>query len=143
MADSPDPFRAYNWKLVSNGITEAHFTECIGLGVEVEVIRYREAGSNQSVLALPGPPTYRDVTLRYGMTNSRELFDWMMTAVNGAVQRQNVSIVMLDTEGVTEVFRWNLTNAWPRKWEAHPLDALSRDVAIESLTLVFEGLERA
>lgn len=143
MPDYVDPFRAYNWKLEIQGVTEGHFTECTGLGIKVEVVKYREAGNSQVVHCVPGPVEYGDVTLRYGLTASQELWDWMMTSVNGNVQRQNVSILMLDSEGVGEVMRWNLNRAWPSQWSGAPLDAMSRGVAIESLTLVFETLERA
>jgi phage tail-like protein len=50
---------------------------------------------------------------------------------------------MLDSTGQTEVMRWNLTNAWPARWRGAPLDALNREIAIETLTLVFETIERA
>ncbi|MGI9175543.1 MAG: phage tail protein [Rhodothermales bacterium] len=143
MPDYVDPFRAYNWKLEIQGVTEGHFTECVGLDVRVEVVKYREAGNGQVVHCVPGPVEYGDVTLRYGLTASQELWDWMMTSVNGNVQRQNISILMLDSEGVGEVLRWNLNRAWPSRWTGAPLDAMSRGVAIESLTLVFETLERA
>ena len=33
-----DPFRAYNFKLVIQGVTEGHFTECHGLGVTIEAL---------------------------------------------------------------------------------------------------------
>ena len=143
MPDYVDPFRAYNWKLEIQGVTEGHFTECVGLDVRVEVVKYREAGNGQVVHCVPGPVEYGDVTLCYGLTASQELWDWMMTSVNGNVQRQNISILMLDSEGVGEVLRWNLNRAWPSRWTGAPLDAMSRGVAIESLTLVFETLERA
>ena len=92
---------------------------------------------------LPGQVTYGDVTLRYGLTASAVLWQWMLTAVRGTVERRNVSVLILDSGGTQEVVRWNLTNAWPSKWRGAPLDALSREVAIESLTLVFETLQRA
>jgi phage tail-like protein len=82
------------------------------------------------------------VTLRYGLTASAELWTWMLAAVRGSVERRNVSILMLDSTGSQEVVRWNLTNAWPSRWRGAPLDALNREVAIESLTLVFETLQR-
>ena len=50
---------------------------------------------------------------------------------------------MLQTDGVTEVMRWDLINAWPAEWRGAPLDALAHEVAIESVTLVFESLQRA
>jgi phage tail-like protein len=77
------------------------------------------------------------------LTNSRELWDWLLTAVQGRVERKNPSILMLDSEGVSEIMRWDLINAWPSKWRGAPLDALNHEIAIESLTLVYESLERA
>src|SRR4051812_35512598 len=137
-----DPLRAYNFKLQIQGVTEGHFTEVAGLEIEVHPIRYREGGGGPVVHVLPGPVRYGDVTLRYGLTTSTELWDWFMGAVNGRVERRNVSILMLDTSGTTEVARWDLTNSWPSRWRGAPLDALQREVAIESVTLVFETLQR-
>jgi phage tail-like protein len=51
--------------------------------------------------------------------------------------------VLLDNDGTTEVMRWNLVNAWASQWRGTMLNAMSREVAIESLTLVFEMLDRA
>lgn len=143
MANNIDPYRAYNFKLLIEGVTEAHFTMCTGLGVAVEAIKYREAGNDQVVRRIPGRVEYADVTLSYGLTHSRDLWDWFLTAVTGSVERKNISILMLDPDGVTERMRWNLVDAWPREWRGAPLDALSQEVAIETLTLVFESMERA
>lgn len=137
-----DPYRAYNFKLVIGGVTQGHFVECSGLAVHVHAIRYQEGGGNV-VHRIPGPLDYGDVTLRYGLTASNELWNWFMAAVQGRVERRNVSVLILDTDGVTEVLRWDLINAWPSEWRGAPLDATSREVAIESLTLVFESLQRA
>jgi phage tail-like protein len=137
-----DPYRAYNFKLEIQGVTEGHFTECGGIGIRVDAVRYREGGLSQVVHRLPGQVDYADITLRYGLTSSTELWDWFMTAVQGKVERRNVSIVMLGSDGVTEALRWNLIDAWPSEWRGAPLDALGREVAIESLTLVFETLQR-
>ena len=140
---STDPYRAYNFKLEIQGVTEGHFTECTNLGIRVEVVRYREGGTSQLVRLLPGPVDYGDITLRYGLTSSTEIWKWFMTGVKGKVERKNVSIVMLDADGVTEAFRWDLVNAWPSTWRGAPLDALAREAAIEEVTLVFESLDRS
>ncbi|MEZ4870567.1 MAG: phage tail protein [Caldilineaceae bacterium] len=137
-----DPYRGYNFKLDINGVAEGHFTECSGLGVKVEAIKYREAGNSQLVRHIPGPTDYTPLTLRYGVTASRELWDWLMQAVQGNVERKNVSIVLLDSQGQTEVMRWNLIDAWPTEWQGAPLNAIDRSIAIESLTLVYDALER-
>jgi phage tail-like protein len=137
-----DPYRAYNFKLEIQGVTEGHFTECTGLGVKVDAIAYREGGVNQLVRRLPGRVEYADLTLRYGLTTSADLWQWFMSAVKGKVERRNVSVVMLDADGVTEALRWNLIQAWVREWRGALLDALGREAAIESVTLVYEALER-
>lgn len=138
-----DPYRAYNFKLVVQGVTEGHFTSCTGLGVKVQVIKYREGGTSQVVHCIPGQVDYADITLRYGLTSSREVWDWLLASVAGKVERKNVSILMLDSAGEREVMRWDLINAWPAEWHGAGLDALSHEVAIETLTLVYETLQRA
>ena len=142
MAQS-DPYRSYNFKLEINGVAEGHFTECSGLSVRTESIAYREAGNNQVVRHIPGPVDYVAVTLKYGVTKSRDLWDWMMKAAEGNVQRRNVSIVLLDSQGTDEVMRWNLQDAWPSEWQGAALNASDKALAIETLTLVYDRLERA
>lgn len=138
-----DPYRAYNFKLEIQGVTEGHFSECSGMAVRVPSIPYREAGAGQVVHRLPGPIDYGEITLRYGLTSSTQLWTWFQTAVNGQVERRNVSIVMLGDDGSTPVTQWNLINAWPCEWRGALLDALGREAAIESITLVFETLNRS
>ncbi len=142
LGSQEEPLRAYNFKLVINGVTEGHFTECSGLGIKVHTIKYREAGQIGSVRSLVGPVDYADVVLRFGLTQSRELWDWLMQSVQGSADRRNVSIIMLDSTGVEETMRWNLLNAWPCEWRGAPLDALERTVAIETLRLTFDRMER-
>ncbi len=137
-----DPYRSYNFKLLIAGVTQGHFTYCGDMEISIEPIRYREEGNAQVVHRLPGPVDYGEITLRYGLTESHELWDWMMTAVKGKVDRKNVSIALFDADGVTEVVRWDLVNAWPCRWRGTALDTMSREVAIEELTIVFETLDR-
>ena len=65
-----------------------------------------------------------------------------MSAVKGKVERKNISILVLDTDGATEVAGWDLINAWPSEWHGALLQALGREAAIESITVVFESLDR-
>ncbi len=138
-----DPYRNYNFKLSIMGVNEGHFTECSNVGVKVEAIKYREGGVQQLVHRLPGRVEYADITLHYGLTKSDALWQWFLTAVEGHVERRNVSVILMDADGVTEVLRWDLINAWPSAWRGAPLDASGNEVAIESVTLVFESLHRA
>jgi phage tail-like protein len=137
-----DPYRSYNFKLVIQGVTEGHFTECTNMSIKIDAIRYREGGQSQVIHRIPGQVEYGDITLRYGLTSSNELWTWLMSGVKGKVERKNVSIVMLESDGVSEVLRWDLVNAWVSEWRGAPLDALGRQLAIESVTIVFETLDR-
>src|SRR5512138_2596825 len=125
-----EPYRSYNFRLDINGVTQGHFTECSGPGVKVEALSYREACNNQIVHRLPCRVPYADVTLKYGLSSSRELFDWLLNAVNGNVTRQNVTVTMLDSTGAADVMHWDLINAWPAEWHGALLDALGHEVAI-------------
>jgi phage tail-like protein len=138
-----DPYRAFNFKIEVQGVTEGHFTEFSGLGAKVTPISYREAGNSQVVHFVPGRVDYSAVTLRYGVTKSKDLFEWFKTGIAGKIQRKNISIVLLDADGTTEVMRWNLINAWATEWRGSLLDAHSQEVAIESITLVYESMDRA
>lgn len=137
-----DPYRAYNFKMDILGVTEAHFTEISNMEIKVNPIAYREGGNNQVVHYVPGYVEYGTVTLRYGLTKSRELWDWFMKGVSGKVERKNISIVLLDADGIQQVMQWNLIDAWPTHWRGSMLNALSQEVAIESLTLVCESIHR-
>jgi phage tail-like protein len=140
-----DPYRNYNFKLDIQGVTEAHFAECSGMGIKVDVIKYRPAGNNQVVLNLNGQVHYSEITLRYGLTDSKQLWDWLMASANGKVDRRNVSIIMLGPDGndPSPGLQWNLTQAWPCEWRGSKLDALGREVAIETLALAYDTIERA
>lgn len=138
-----DPLRAFNFLVEIQGVTQGRFAECGPLGVRVNVIHHREGGNNQVTHRIPGSVDHAPVTLRYGLTKSRELWDWMQKVIQGTVERRNVSIVMLQPDGSTEAMRWNLFNCWPSEWTSAQLNASGNELAIESMTLVFETLERA
>jgi phage tail-like protein len=142
LAAPEDPYRAYNFQLIIAGVPEGHFTACGGLDVRVHPIRYREGGRGQVVRHVPGQVEYGAVTLWYGLTSSDTLWRWFEGAVKGRVERRNVSIVNVDVDGVSPLVRWDLFQAWPSAWRGADLDALSRDVAIESVTLVYDWLDR-
>jgi phage tail-like protein len=136
-------YRSYNFVLDIQNVTVGYFTEVSGLSVSVEAISYREGGGAQAVRKLPGRVEYGDVTLKWGMSESTELWTWLMNVAAGNVERKEVSIILLKPDGQQENARWNLHNTWPRAWRGARLDALGHEVAYETLTLVHEGIERA
>jgi phage tail-like protein len=138
-----DPFRSFNFLVEIEGIAQASFSECTGLSSTTEVIENREGGDNRTVRKLPGKTTYADISLKWGLTSSTELWDWRQQIADGIVVRKNGSIVIFDLANSTEVARWNFFRAWPTKWEGPALNARGNDIAIDTLVLAHEGLARA
>ena len=135
-----DPFKDYSFLVEIDGIAHAAFSEVFGLSAEAEVIEYRNGSDLTSTRKLPGRIRYGNVTLRRGLTTTRELYDWWMTVVNGNLQRRNVVVVLLD-DARQPVLRWLLHSAWIAKIEFGNLHAKGNDVLIESVEIAHEGLE--
>ncbi len=142
MAGRVDPYKNSRFLVEIDGIVQAGFSDCTGLGSHVEPVEYREGGDPNTVRKLPGKVTYPDITLKWGITDSRDLYDWHFAAVSGHSQRKNGSIILLDDTGAEKV-RWNFFNAWPSKWDGAAFTAKGNDVAIDSLTVSCERVERA
>jgi len=137
-----DPYKSSRFLVEIEGIVQAGFSEASGFGSNVEVVEYREGGDTPTVRKLPGKVSYPDITLKWGITDSRELYEWHRAAVNGQVDRKNGSILLLDDLGQEKV-RWNFFEAWPSKWEGPSFNATGNEVAIDSLTVSCERVERA
>jgi phage tail-like protein len=135
-----DPYKAFNFRVEIDGLT-ASFSQVSGLESEVEAIDYREGGEQARVRKLPGLRKYTNIVLKRGITRDLELWNWHKQVLDGNVQRRNGSVVLLDDQGQEQV-RWNFVNSWPCKYVGPALDARSNDVAIETLELAHEGLER-
>ena len=137
-----DPYRNFNFLVEIGGVTQAGFTDCSGFGSTTDPIEYREGGENTTVRKLPGMTKHTNITLKWGLTDSTELYDWYRNIVTGKVDRRNGSIVVLDLEG-KETIRWNFFQGWPTKWDGPDFSAKGTDVAIETLEIAHEGIERA
>jgi phage tail-like protein len=137
-----DPHVNFNFLVELEGILQASFRECSGLEATTEVIDHRQGGDNTTVYKLPGKTTYSDITLRWGLTDSQELWAWRRQVIEGRVLRKNGSIVVYDLANRQEVVRWNFANAWPTKWDGPSFNAIGNEVAVESLVLAHEGVVR-
>lgn len=137
-----DPYLNFRFRVEIEGIQQASFMECMGLGSHIEVVEYREGGDVASVRKLAGRVSYPDIVLKWGVTDSQELYKWHLQVIQGQLQRKNGSVALLDAQG-NEKLRWNFFNAWPSKWDGPTLNAMGNDVAIESLTLTCEKQEQA
>jgi phage tail-like protein len=139
-----DPYSNFNFLVEIQGITRAAFQEASGFDSAIDITEHREGGDNTTMRKLPAMTKFSNITLKWGTTDDPELYAWHRQWVTGdpAATRRNGSIVLLDRQGKEKV-RWNFFNAWPAKWTGPSFNAEGNDVAIETLELAHEGLERA
>ena len=140
-----DPYGSFDFHVEIEGIRRASFQEVGGLDSSIDVTEYREGGDNPSTRKLPARSKYSNITLKWGVTDDPELWNWHLQWVNGdpKARRKHGSIVLYDRDGVTEKARWNFFNAWPTKWTGPSFNAKGNDIAIETLEIAHERLERA
>ncbi len=136
-----DPYLNFRFRVEIDGIQQASFMECSGLGSLIEVVEYREGIDPTSVRKLPGRVCYPDITLKWGVTDSNELYKWHLAVIQGQLVRKAGSVVLLDSQG-QEKLRWNFFSAWPSRWTGPTLNAMGNNVAIEELTLTCERQEQ-
>jgi phage tail-like protein len=137
-----DPYRSYNFLVELDGISRAGFQEASGLDSSQDPIDYREGNEkNLTVRKLPSMVKYSNITLKWGITSDSELWDWRKQAMDGKIERKSGSIVLLDDTGEEQV-RWNFREAWPTKWTGPTLNATGAEVAVETLEIVHEGVEK-
>ena len=137
-----DPFRGYNFRVEMDGITRAGFREASGLDSAQDPVEYREGNQNLTVRKLPGLNKYSNISLKWGVTDDAELWEWRKKSIEGKVERKNGSIILCDDTGAEKV-RWNFVDAWPTKWTGPSFNATGPEVAIEALELAHEGLAKA
>ncbi|HEY9609164.1 phage tail protein [Allocoleopsis sp.] len=120
----------------------ASFTECAGLGVQVDKETYFEGGINDQQRIFLKQAKFSDVTLKRGITNNLVFWNWVNQILdsNSQKERRNVNILVFNQSGET-MQCWTLIGAVPVGWKAPSLQANSNTAAIEELTLAYEGLK--
>ena len=146
------PFTTFNFKVVftldNRPLCDAAFAECDGLEMSMEINTYREGGNNLNQIHLAGPVSYGQLTLKRGMTQTFDLWDWFDRVlhddqglrVNGRVEMLNSSRLN-GTGGAPAIDAiFELTRCIPVKLKAPGLSAKDGAVAIEELSIAYERL---
>ena len=139
--DRRDPLQAFRFLIEIDGITRAGFRECSGLDSSQDAVEYREGNEALTARKLPGLNKYSNISLKRGVTDDKQLWDWRKKVIDGKIERKNGSIILQDDAG-EEKARWNFIMGWPTKWTGPTFNATSNDVAIETLDIAHEGVAR-
>lgn len=138
----PDPYRGFNYLVELNNLTTAGFQECSGLDTSTDSQDYREGTDPNHMRKLTGLNKFSPITLKRGITDDDALWKWRQRVMDGRPDRQDISIVLLN-EAREEKWRWNLRRAWPTKWTGPTFNAMSNDIAIETLEIMAEEVVKA
>ena len=132
----------YNYEVTIDGKTVGCFSEVSAPDICSDPIEYREGNfAVNTVGKQPGLVKYGNITLKWGLTDSRELYNWMKEVEGGTINRKTVVISLLD-DAHAEVARWTVVSAWPTKYTAPDFNATGNEVAVETLELAHEGVTR-
>jgi phage tail-like protein len=141
------PYTQFNFLVdLGSGITdgpEAGFQDVSGIGMEVEVIEYRNGNAKENgVTKLTGLTKYPNVTLKRGLIGSLNLYQWIDQIRNGDPGGLRTVVIQLQNEDHTQVVQaWKLLRARIVKHVSGPLNGKGTDVAMEEMVLAYERLE--
>jgi phage tail-like protein len=143
MADRTDPYRNFRFRVELDGIQSAAFSEATIPDSTTDPVDYREGTDPPHQKKLSGLTKYGNVTLKKGITDNLELYDWRKSIeASGAVKnRKNISLILVDEEG-NDKSRWDIVEAWPTKYDPSDFSAKGNEVLIETLEIVHEGISR-
>jgi phage tail-like protein len=116
------------------------FSKVSGLRDESEVMEYREGSDlNLSKRKFAGLREYPAMVFTKGATKEGfALMTWRKLVLNGKGYRSGIVVQVNDVAG-TPVRKYSVENAWPSSLEMDDLDAMSSEVAIESMEIQHEG----
>ena len=148
MPDRVTPYGAFNFLVNVNGPRGPEeplggFSDVSGIGTEITIAEYRNGNEPENhVRKIPGVHKVSDVTLKRGIVNSADLWEWIDDVRrNGPVAQRDVVITLRDEAG-RDVEFWTLRGVVPMKYTGPTLAAKGGgDVAMEELVLSAEVLE--
>jgi len=140
------PFTTFNFKvnlrLLEGGteICAAEFSECDGLEMTHAPKSIREGGNNGQQIHLAGQVSYGQLSLKRGMTDNFDLWNWFEKIEENRSLRASGEVLMLSSAGKEEV-KFALTGCLPLKLKAPSLNAQTGLVAIEEMQIAYETLK--
>lgn len=144
------------------------FSEVQGMDTDLEVETYNEGGLNTNTHQFMKRAKHSNLTFKKGVTNSTAIWDWHnQVMANNAIARKSGLIVLYERNGLdltgraaraisgdpvsgaglplidrTPVAMWMFHRGLPESIKGPQLNAKSNEIAIETLEIRHEGLQR-
>jgi phage tail-like protein len=142
------PYAAFNFTVNFNSKDDPDsetggFSDVSGLSTEMVMAEYRAGNAKENfVHKLPiGMQKTGDVTLKRGIADSKELFEWIKAVRKSGYAAKRDVIISLRDETGTVVRKWTLRSVSPSKYTGPTLNGKGGDVAMEELVLSVEAFE--
>jgi phage tail-like protein len=125
-----------------DGKVQASFSECSSIGMKIDSTSYLEGGVNEQSRLFLNQVSFDPVTLKRGITNDVMFWAWLQDVLNPTkvVRRHNINILTFNQAGET-MQSWTLIGAVPVAWKTPAMQASSTEIAVEEVTLSYEGLQ--
>jgi phage tail-like protein len=136
-----DPYAGFRFRVEILGLEVGGFTEVAGLERTVEFEDFREGGVNDHTHKLATVTKYPNLSLKRGLADAVELWQWHQDVVNGKIARRQVNVLLMDVAG-QDTWRWVVEQAYPVKWSGASLNSSGSAVFVESVELVHNGITR-
>jgi phage tail-like protein len=148
MSNRTVPYPSYNYLVDLKGPRDPSkplggFSDVAGLKTELHISEYRDGNDLANyVHKFSGMHTTADVTLKRGVVDTSDLWDWISDArTNGASAQRDVTITLRD-EANNPVQIYKLYSVTPKGYMGPTLSGKGAgDVAIEELVLAPETIE--
>lgn len=143
MAGRIDPYKQSRFRIEIDGITHMEFIECTFVDTLTEALEHRGGNEIPIFRKLSGLTKYGNIILKWGITDSMELYKWRRRVIETGAEgaRNNISIILIDDSG-RDKSRWNIEQAWPIKYKPPDFNANSNEIAIETLEISYEDIIR-
>jgi phage tail-like protein len=147
-----DPYKNFKFRVKWDGRYVAGISKVSALRRTTEVIEHREGGEHSTSRKSPGRTSFEPITLERGVTHDPDFEQWankVWTFSRGQGSEVSLKdfrkdlILELYNESGQLVLSYFIFRAWVSAYQALPdLDANAGGVAIQTITLEFEGWER-
>ncbi len=125
--------------VVVDGLDLGGWSKCDGIGVTMKLHDYKPFGENNFTPVLPDRLEYSAITLTRAVNDkdSPKLLAWLGSRANKAASGTG-AIVVLGTDR-KPVMTYQLRGVYPSAYKGPSLDAGTKSIATETLTLAHEG----
>lgn len=125
--------------VIVDGLDLGGWSKCDGIAVTMKLHKYEPFGENNFTPILPDRVEYSQITLTRAVNDrdSPKLLGWLGSRANKAANGTGAIVVLGPDKKM--VMSYQLRGVYPTAYKGPSLDANTKSIATETLTLAHEG----